>query len=105
MRKTALSTAALGAEVSLTEFAALFATWYDLLESFRGLQQAGYGRSDQDLAADRYYHRFLAAGLALHAQGGRPAIRAAADFLCATFQIPELALQRLWAGLLDGGWH
>ena len=83
------------------DLAALFVNWHDAVEAFQGMVKAGLDRSDQELATDGCYQRFLSSGLTLRKQAGAPAVRAAARFLCAKFHVPESLLKRLWAGLLD----
>lgn len=83
------------------EFAELFLNWHDAVEAFQGLLKAGFERSDHELAADACYRRFLTSGVTLRRRAGASAVRAVAQFICTTFKVSDLVLNRLWAGLLD----
>lgn len=87
------------------DFADLFLNWHDAIEAFQGLLKAGIHRPDGELASDASYERFLRSGLMLRKQAGAAAVRATASFICATFAVPESALKRLWAGLLENDPH
>lgn len=87
------------------DFADLFLNWHDAIEAFQGLLKAGIHRPDGELASDANYERFLRSGLTLRKQAGAAAVRATASCICATFAVPESALKRLWAGLLENDPH
>ncbi len=75
--------------------------WRDAQEALVALVQRGVDRSDQDLARDGDYMRFLMAGMAIRRIGGRTAVLEARAVLAGLFPAQDLALDRLWAGL-DG---